>query len=228
MKTSNKLLIVLLVTVLLAVAGSNMALKAEYEKIDFKNPYHGYVQENLPPFKVIRLQGSYASLVHIQQGKELQIRIRGWEKESIKWQMHGDTLEVTYNTGNGPYFYRAGDALTSAPILFITAPSLSAVYSSGSTCKLTGWQGANLILRQEGAKTAMLLENSTLGSLTAAANDGGILQMGATNRIENAVIQASDSSSFVAGKDTFGTIKISADSTSNVTLAGGLFNKLVQ
>jgi hypothetical protein len=228
MKTSNKLLIVLLVTVLLAVTGSNMALKAEYEKIDFKNPYHGYVQETLPPFKILRLQGSYASLAQIQQGKESQIRIRGWEKESVKWQMRGDTLVVTYNTGNGPFFYRAGDAFASAPIVFITAPSLSGVYSMGATCKLTGWQGANLILRQEGKKTGMLLENSTLGTLSAVSTGGGLLQMGAANRIGNAVIQASDSSSFVAGKAAFGSIRISADSTAQVTLTGDLYNKLIQ
>ncbi len=52
--------------------------------------------------------------------------------------------------------------------------------------------------------------------------------MGAANRVDRATIQASDSSSFVAGKAAFGSIRISADSTARVTLTGDLFNKLVQ
>ncbi len=116
MKTSNALLIAVLVVTGLALTGFNLVLKAEYGKIDFKDPYYGYVLENLPPFKVLRLRGSYSGLAQIQQGKESQIRIREWGKKDVKWQLRGDTLEVSWHkTGNTLTFTAPATPLPPIP-----------------------------------------------------------------------------------------------------------------
>ena len=228
MKTSNRLLGVLLALTLFAILGSNLVLKAEYDQIDFKDPFYGYSRESATPFKVVRLQGGYSFLVQVQPGKDFEVRLSEREKSFVKWQVRGDTLELTFSLEDNPFYYRAADAFNHRPVAYISAPELKAVHSYGSTCKLTGWQHARWILTQQGFKSGMLLKDNLIDTLSAVVQQGGLLQVDSDNRIGKTRVQVIDSSSFVVRKDVFKEVQIQADSTASVNLPGTLFLKLTQ
>ena len=56
MKTSNKLIISLFALLFLAILGSAMVLKAEYDKIDQDDPFYGYTSEVVTGFSAVKLQ----------------------------------------------------------------------------------------------------------------------------------------------------------------------------
>jgi hypothetical protein len=228
MKTSNRLLWVLLACTMLAILGSNLVLKAEYDRIDFKDPFYGYSRESATPFSVLKLQGGYSFLVQVQPGKDFEVRVSEKEKSFVKWQVRGDTLQLTFSLEDSPFYYRVGDAFNHRPVAYISAPQLKAVHAYGSTCKLTGWQHADWILTHQGLKSGMQLIDNAIDTLSATVQQGGFLQVDAKNRIGKTQVRVMDSSSFVARKDVFESVKIQADSTASVNLPGALFLKLTQ
>jgi len=96
MKTSNRLLIALLTVTLAAILSSNLVLKAEYEKIDFKDPFYGYQTAKLPPFKVVKLSGGHAGLIQLQPGTAYEVRVSAKDSNEVKWQVRNDTLELYF------------------------------------------------------------------------------------------------------------------------------------
>ncbi|MES2731306.1 MAG: hypothetical protein V4714_06145 [Bacteroidota bacterium] len=226
MKTSNKLIAGLLAIIMIAILGSNMILKAEFDKLNLKDQFFGYSKETAKPFSVVKLRGGHAKLVQIQTGNTFEVKVKAREKEFVKWHTHGDTLELTYSDESEPYQYRIGDALTSEPSVYIMAPTLQAVYANSASCKLTDWKAAHLLLKHESEKSGMLLINSKLDSIDAEIRHKGLLQVGTDNRIAKANVQVKDTSSFKVEKDVFGFLQLQTDSLSIVNLPGVLLRKL--
>jgi hypothetical protein len=228
MKTSNRLLTVLLAITLVAILSSNLVLKAEYEKIDFKDPFYGYQAQQLPTFKVVKLNGGHTGLIQLQPGTGYEVRVSVKDSNQVKWQIRNDTLELSYLWTGQPYFYRVGDALRQPPVVYIFAPVLHTILARGSTCKLTGWKEADWILLHEGQRSTMLLSNNTIRSLSATIQQNGFLQIGPENRIGTARVQVNDSSSFLVQQDVFESVDIRADSLAGVQLPGALLKKLMR
>ena len=95
MKTSNILLTCLLAVMLLFIVGSNLVLKAEFDKIDRKDAFYGYKQETVKTFKYIKIQGKQIGITQIQPGKNYEIRFNK-DRKLFDWKVIGDTLEMTY------------------------------------------------------------------------------------------------------------------------------------
>lgn len=203
MKNSNKLILGLLIMIMVGILSTNMVLKAEFDKINFKDIYHSYSQESLPNFKAVRLEGSYAGLFQIQPGSESEIRILSGEKNKIKWEINGDTLILIYKNDWKPYNYQPGDAFKFAPTAFINTPQVQSIYAKGVNCKITGWDENEWDLKQEGINSGMLLTNNKIENLQAALEEGGLLAIGSENNIKNAHFQIQDTSSFVIEKRCF-------------------------
>jgi hypothetical protein len=228
MKTSNRLLIALLAVTLAAILSSSLVLKAEYEKIDFKDPFYGYQTAQLPPFKAVKLSGGHAGLIQLQPGTSYEVRVSAKDSNQVKWQVRNDTLELSYLWTGQPYFYRVGDALHQPPVAYIFAPKLQAILAQGSTCKLKDWKEADWVLYHEGQRSAMLLSNNTIRSLSATVQRNGYLQIDPANRINTAQVQVNDSSSFLVQQDVFGSVDIHADSLAGVQLPGALLKRLMR
>jgi hypothetical protein len=76
MKTSNQLLIGLLVIIFAAIFGTATVLKNVYEGIDKDDPYYGYSTEALAEFTAVKLEGKYPNLIQIQAGDQFEIKTR--------------------------------------------------------------------------------------------------------------------------------------------------------
>jgi hypothetical protein len=249
MKTSDKLLISLLMVGLLTLVGSTMALKAEYDTIDFNDPFYGFLSTPVKPFSILKIEGvkqgpslsgvasigsvgglpnlgdSYTT-VGIQAGKTFEIRIHKDNKIPFTHRSVGDTLIIRYE----PDFYagriNADDAFSATSFAYIIAPSSSIqmLSATGATCKLSGLAVDKLAITTNHAR--VLISKSTIERLTAMGQRGSLLQTAATNRISTATITSHDSTGFTAERDIFGSLALQNDSTAILKVPASLLKKL--
>ena len=109
MKTSNKLLIAIFTLVLFAIIGTNLILKAEYEKIDLHDPFYGYSMEKVEPYKVVALKGNGYGLIQIQQGNIFQVRVKEKHKNQVNWNLKHDTLTLSFVPEQSLHQFDQGD-----------------------------------------------------------------------------------------------------------------------
>ncbi|MFC5407990.1 hypothetical protein ACFPMF_01625 [Larkinella bovis] len=228
MKTSNKLLITLFVVGLLTLVGANVALRAEYDQIDFKNPFYGLSTQKIQPFRVLKLEGDKTGvgLLSVQTGNTFEIHLPDKSKHQFTYQSNGDTLTIRYRPENGAGKSRPSYSFTSSPAAVIVAPALEALYTTQISCSLNKVETGNLVLVQKNA--GVLLSNSTIGNLTVSNTEGSDLHTRAINQIKTAQITASDSSTVLVERDIFGSLTLETDSLTTVKLPGGLLKKLRQ
>lgn len=228
MKKSNKLLLALTIFVFLTIFGSNLVLKAELEKFDFDNIFYGYSQELVPSFKVVKITGNYAGLVQLQPSSDFELRVSEYSKQDVEWEIRGDTLEVFYRSAGSPYNYNINYAFNFSPVLFVMAPELSALYVENCTGKITGFDQSNLITRQSGAKSGILMSDNAFNRIESHVAGGGILKIASENSISKAFVDMQDTSSFELESNIIPSIKIQADSLVHVSVPGSLFNRLAR
>ena len=222
MKKSNIYLICLLSLAFLFVAGSNLVLKAEYEKIDQNDIYHGYKKEKLKPFKYLKINGKKVGVTQIQPGPDFEIRYNV-ERKMLDWKITGDTLELihkrTLDEGTDPYY-----TFDSKPAIYVMAPQIAGIDVTDAVNILKGWNSENFNLKQKGNST--LLTDNTINNLSANLNSGGYLLINGKNKIRKSDIILKDSSELSSEKDIFSSFQVSADSLAKVKLPGSLYNKL--
>jgi len=248
MKTSDKLLLFSLIVCLLTLVGSTVALKAEHDKIDFNDPFYGFVTTPIKPFKVLKIDGgtigasptgifpsgsaggpqptndSYTS-VGIQAGKTVEIRTRQDANIRFTHRMIGDTLLIQYEPEFYPRRISADEAFETTPFLYVIAPSIQGLIATKTTCKLAGLTTDNLAISATNARVC--LDNSSINSLIATGQSGSLLQTAATNHIRRATITSRDSTGFVAVRDVFGSLSLQNDSTAVVKVPAALLKKLL-
>ncbi|RAJ92283.1 hypothetical protein LX87_05252 [Larkinella arboricola] len=225
MKTSNKLLIALFLAGFLTLIGTNMALRAEYDKIDFNNPFHGLSSLPVKPFRVLKLEGGKTGigLLNVQTGKQYGIHLPEKNKEDFKFQSKGDTLIVRYqppDAWQSSYRYK----FDANPVAIIMTPTLDALHTTRISCILKEVRTDKLTVVQE--RAGVMLTNSTIGTLTVTDTQGSDLHAKPTNRIGTALITSRDSSNLLVEHDVFGTLTLETDSLATVKVPGGLLKKL--
>jgi hypothetical protein len=225
MKTSNILLVLSLSVTLLFGFSSNLVLKAEFDKINPNDPFHGYKKEALQPFKYITLGGKAFGIARIQYGQQYEIR-SSVNKELLDWNIVGDTLKVTYRRNWSFDHYNPSDPFRGRPNLYITMPELSEFTSDGVTCIISDLRLDSLKVQQKGNQ--LLLKDSQIANLSAMLVNHGRIVLDGSNSIGNAVVTASDSSYMSARKDVFRQFRLAADSTTIVSVPGGLLKKMIR
>jgi hypothetical protein len=218
MKTSNKLIIGLFIFIFLALAGSAYTLKVQYEKIDRNNPYLGYDQHRTMPFKFVKVTGDAFEFVQIQPGNNFGIMLRnlyGFEPDKYKtWKIIGDTLfiEHTERVGGTMLFNdkNISSTMSSSPSIFVTAPTLTGVFSSRFPIKIAGWQRGALTIDLR--KGAVVLDDNHFDKLTVHAQSGSYVKFGVENKFDTLNIQVKDSSR-VIGRNRLSNITFGQDST---------------
>ena len=122
MKTSNRLLIGLIIIIFAAIFGTATVLKGEYEKIDKDDPYYGYTSDTLSDFSAIRIEGKYPGLIQIQQADKYEIKRTGPTAAEFQWNIRNDTLVLTHPATELPERFVAEYVLTDRPNVYIMAP----------------------------------------------------------------------------------------------------------
>ncbi len=208
--------------------GVDLSLKKEFEAIDRNDPFYGYSREPLKPFKYVKLTGINFILTQIQPGEKFEIRKSKFEEytksSKVKWEVVSDTLFITYEKGKD---YNANfnvyQSLNQGIGIHVLAPELSGVSSTDIVCKVKGWRSGNFSVVQSG--TGMHLSDNSFDNLSITSMKRGYVTVLTDNHLGNTTLQVRDSSTFQADKNVFKAFQMQVDSTSTVTLPGGLLNK---
>lgn len=226
MKTSNQLLIGLIVIIFAAIFGTATVLKSEYEKIDKDDPYYGYTSDTLADFSAIKLEGKYPNLIQIQAGDQFEIKMRDSKPLRIKWTIRNDTLVLTYPEADFPNWFTVQETLAGRAGIYIFAPKLTSVQAKSTTCKLSGWDLSNLELMQQGENSGMALTESNIGNLSATVTQGAIMRIEQPNQIKQATVAVRDVSTFITRPTAIDSLSISVDEEAQVTIPGNLLRRV--
>ncbi|MPR31803.1 hypothetical protein [Salmonirosea aquatica] len=221
MQKSNKILISVVSLFTIVTLGCNVILKAQYDKIDFDDPYHGYGTEIVSPFKHVVLSGTGRGLTQILPGREFQIKTTLSER-ALNWKVEGDTLRVDLARNLNENNWAPNDLSKAEPVAFIIAPRVSGVYSTGVNCKVSDLKNERFTLRQE--KSRVLLVNNSIQNLTAQVVLGSSLTIDQKSRIDTAAISLNDSSRLTAADDNFKRFQLQADESAHLELPMSLIN----
>lgn len=224
MKTSNKLLIFLFIVGLFTLIGANVALKAEYDKIDFNDPFYDLSAIKLKPFRILKLEGNNNGLISVQTGKSSEIRLSDDIKNLVTIRSQGDTLVVVYKPETAPWQSRPNQYFNAIPAATILTPTFSTLITNRISCNLNQVNVDNLAIIQQTA--GVLLTNSNIGNLTVTNRQGSDLHTKPTNQVQRAVLIALDSSNIIVERDIFGSLSLQSDSLTTVKIPGGLLKKL--
>lgn len=228
MKTSNKLLLTLITVLFLGILASSMVLKSEFEKIDRDNPFYGYAQETLEPFRAVKLSGNYPGLVQLQQGDAYELLTNDGSQAELAWEIKNDTLIISVQYPESKQRYNQTYAFyDNYAGVNIIAPSLSALDTDGITCRLSGWNERQMHLDMQGNKRGILLKESTIAQLSASISQGGMILLEENNKVERALLEVRDSSSFIAEYAAIDSLEMSLDPTAQVKLPGYLLSRLI-
>ncbi|WP_221390784.1 hypothetical protein [Dyadobacter sp. NIV53] len=226
MKTSTKLIAILLAFSLFAMIGSDMSIKAKFDKIDKNDPYYGYLKEPVKPFKYVKMTGNFFGYTQIEPGKEFEIRLTDFYNYTIKpkinWKINADTLHVHYEMQGEKYPYN-DKIYWGAPQIFIIAPQLSGVQSIGLSSSIKGWKNGTMSVEQSG--NGVIFSDNHFDELSIDLKSGGNLDFWTKNVIGNVNITVKDSSKLTVEKDVFNSFNLKVDSTAHISLPGSLFRK---
>lgn len=223
MKISNILLIIIFTVTFLVLLGSNLVLKAEYDKIDKQDPMYGYNKQTVQSFKYVKLEGKAFGLTEIRPGKNFEVLTLP-EKRLFDWKVTGDTLVFTYKRDWELFRPFSEQDLGIAPTVFITAPEVRGIIANNVPFIVKNWKSADMFIRQNGG--ALQLGNNTIENLKTDVSSGGFLMVNPTNDFYNAEIQIADSSTFKVEKDVFKSLRARVDSSSHITIPGGMFQTI--
>jgi len=93
MKKSSKLLLTAILILVISLGIYNAALKAEYRKGTYKDPYYGFTSLNLKNFNTLELNAGSVIGVKIIKG-DYQVQVHNLAAEFIKVKQEGQKLKV--------------------------------------------------------------------------------------------------------------------------------------
>jgi len=224
MKNSNKLLIALLTITLIVLLGSNLVIKAEFDKINPNDIFYGYSTKPVKPFKVIVLKGNVNGFVDVSAGQKSEIKTNPSFEKFVTQKISGDTLTIHI------IYPERGNNMAAAytgygPTVHIETPDINEIYINEISCALKGFKSNSLKIHSQSGFTR--LENNTITNLEADQKNGSTLEIN-KNTFGKAVFEIRDSSRFEVGKDVFTSIELNADTTATVSLPGNLLNKFTK
>nr|WKN36032.1 hypothetical protein K4G66_27070 [Tunicatimonas sp. TK19036] len=229
MKTSNKLLISLFAVLFLAMIGSSMILKAEFDKINQHDAYYGYTSEPIEPFTTIVLDGNYPGLVQVEPGDAFYLKSIKNSGATLQWTVQHDTLHITFqHPDRGDQHQPEYSFFNRRPGYYITAPALWAIHSKGITCKLNRVEAERLELNLQGNQRGVQLMQCRVGELTASVAQGGMVVFSSDNRISQARLSVHDSSSLTVENHAIDSLQLEVAPEAHANLPGTLISQMMQ
>jgi hypothetical protein len=223
MKASNILLIIMLSLFLTVVVASNIALKKEFDKIDKKDPYSGYTQHSLSPFRYVKLQGKSFGVTEITEAEDFKIRFIV-DQKYLDWKVVNDTLIVNYSKDFVEGEYIPAQRVYHKPSVYIFVPKLDGLESDNITCSVKGLKSERLQVIQRG--NAILLSKNQISDLNAQFSEGVVATIKDENRFGSSRVVVKDSSTFQVDADIFKSLDLEAGDGAHVSVPGSLLRKL--
>jgi hypothetical protein len=222
MKASNVLVICVLALIFLGILGSNIVLKAEYEKLRKEDPLAGYKKEVLSPFKYVKLQGKTFGVTEIRQGTKSEINLNV-DPKYLSWEVKRDTLIVTYKKDWIEGWSRREEMLNSVANIYIFTPQLSYVSSDNAFCRVKGWKSNDLTIDQKGS--LFVLSDNQITNVDLKLYAGNLAKIEASNVFGKMKLAVADSSSLIMEKSDIKTISAQIDNSAQVSMPGSLLKK---
>ena len=227
MKKSNILLTCLIAFTFIAMIGSGLSIKSEFDKIDRNDPYAGFEKTVLADFKYVKLTGNYYGMTSVSNGSKPEIKvwdIKNQDKSPIvTWKIISDTLIVNY-LKDGEKATFGQNPFDQTPNVYITVPELVGVYSDGIITTIRGVKADSFSIEQNGF--GMSLRGNQFKQLTATIHAGANLTLEAKNKLDQTTLYLKDSSSARIDQDVFQFFRLRADSSARVNLPGSLIKKM--
>jgi len=202
MKTSNKLIIVVVLVILFSLVVYDLLLKAAYMSGDYKIPYKNYVSLPWKDFDIVEVNSSTAANVQFVQGPfSVKIDDRALEYTTVRQQ--GNRLQINanfeHNYSWNPHPY----------ILLISCPKLTKVYANATyyddkrpvtdTIVREGWNMRKVLIDgfkqdsltvEQDYGSTVILSNNTIHSLHAdigkSERSGSVIILEKSNQFDNA------------------------------------------
>ncbi|MDQ6476779.1 hypothetical protein [Dyadobacter sp. LHD-138] len=226
MKTSNKLIIALILVSMIAMLGTNLEIKAAYNKIKPDDLFYGYETKPVKAFKTVVLIGNDHGFIEIQQGKSNEVRINKDLADRVKQTISGDTLKISYLEKERNKYPTADLTWARWPAVYIEAQQLSSVSIKDIPCKIRSWHSDHLDLSSTSSFT--LLDDNSIKNVTASYQKGSGLQINKNNVLGNTTIKIKDSSSLNIQQDVFTSLDLDLETTAKANLSGDLLRKLMK
>lgn len=125
MKTSNKLILLTILVILVCLVGYDLLLKAAYMSGDYKIPYKNYVTLPWKDFDIVEVNASTAVNVQFVQGP-FSVRIDDFAQQNTTIRQQGNRLQINAGFENdnlwNPHPY----------MLLISCPKLKKVYAGAT------------------------------------------------------------------------------------------------
>jgi hypothetical protein len=181
MKTSNKLLIALVLIAIVYSIANAFALKAEYLKGDFKSRFFGMNKVSLNGFDVVDNNVANALDVTVEYGKEYAVWIDKKAVDDVTISKKGSVLNIDFKRDDVPAYRNR---------VVIICPRLSSLKSGykslmgkdgGAITTIRGFTQDSLLVRVNNA-TQLNLDSNNLKKLDAQIN-AGELTLTKTNKI---------------------------------------------
>ncbi|MCF2518489.1 hypothetical protein [Dyadobacter sp. CY351] len=223
MKASNILLIIVLSLFLSAMVASNLVLKKQFDKIDRKDPYSGYLTHSLEPFHYVRLQGVGFGVTEVSQGKDFEIKFVV-DQKFIDWKVVNDTLTVNYKKDFPEGGQSPQQIVHTLPSVYIFVPALKGLESNTINCKIKNMKQESLDIKQIGG--AMVLLENQVNDLRADFVSGAIVTAYRENDFGKSKITVRDSSTFQVDSNIFKSLDLAVGDSAHVKMPGSLLKKL--
>ncbi|KAA0989309.1 hypothetical protein [Dyadobacter aurulentus] len=224
MKPSNILLTALLALILIVTVGANFILKAEYDKLDKKDPLAGHRREALPAFNHIRLEGKAFGVTQIQPGKTHELRIMP-DARYLSWKMSADTIVFTYHRDWPKDDIPAEYVLRGIPSFYIISPKLAGLEVHDVICKVVNWNSDELSV--DLTDGAILFSGNELRNLKLNGKGTSWTKIDERNTLGEVSAEVKQTSTFSIEKDVIGSFKMKLDSSAHINLPGSLIQKSI-
>ncbi|RYY06623.1 MAG: hypothetical protein EOP43_05775 [Sphingobacteriaceae bacterium] len=239
MKTSNKLLIVAILIIIVSMVTYDFALRAEYLKGDYKSRFYNMKSLDLKNFKTVDNRVANLVEVNIEKGEKFAIWIDKDLKDNLNVSQNGTDLVIDIadkkNLKNKNYNGKISiicpsiDKVSTSPFFYEKANVIE--YEPNSTCNIKGFnqQDLTLIINKS---THLSFGKNQIENLKATVGDDkskyAYLFIASTNKIDDAAIKVAGKNQLSIENAKIGKSNFTISDSAQVSLSGSFLNKLIQ
>ena len=238
MKTSNKLLLAAFLVLLISLTLYDTALRAEYRRGTFRDPFKDFVTLNLKDFNALDLPAASQASVRIEPGP-YRVRVYKPLNEFLQVSRQGQQLTLALRFPNDDHSFLNANQ----PAIVISCPTLVALRTNATyltdnhpktnhtvanwnpqRVRVQGFHQDSLLVRANNGSQVELL-NTTLQRLRVVATTGApVLHLPAGNHIAQATLQLGAHSHLELGNLTIPALRYQFSDSATVSLPGRALN----
>ncbi|RYE29243.1 MAG: hypothetical protein EOP42_14845 [Sphingobacteriaceae bacterium] len=232
MKTSNKLMLIAIIIILISMVAYDFALRAEYRKGEFRKPFYGMEKDTtLSGFTTIENRTANYVSVNIEQGKTAEIYTRHDWKKDFKVYKNGSILVIDVNEkaakNLNPYHQNSITIICPSIEKLITKPYLQSKSSENfvieGTTMIQGFNLQNLLLNI-GNQSFVVLNRNKIDQLQAIIGDNSSrksnLTINSDNQINTAKIDVLGKNLLNVENPTINTTNFTISDSATVSASG--------